>query len=769
MAASGELTFRDPPRPHIRHSISFGKWIGNRLHEGEDGHGHTAKFASTDDLIKYWDYRRVRELLKDYPDICAKVDIIRTAYIRVFSILVSTCHLEYLDEFMENGLSDERLPLKERPTQWPESKHLDAVIKDFLSSQWRFCPLQINPRALTGQRLDDRHILPIVSKKILRELHGEAGIIRADFHTSCVEELPTAMILKAYTSLKLYKAEVTAFTKICNSAPNEGGQRPESIIECYGYFVQKDKYYLLLECAERNLESYFKHTKPPESAEDMFQFWKSMFKLVEGLTLIHNLGDLSEGSTSAFRGSHQDIKPGNILVNNKNPTNKYDITLKIADFGMSEFWQVSDENPDALGIDHKGDQWYSPPECAANFDALRRLDNQVGSELDIWSLGCVFSEAAVWAVCGYLGLQTYLEHRQEEAMDSMSRSGFSGCFHNGNGPLNAVTLMHNHILNSRRHWDTITPGVIDLVRGSMLLESMGPRKSARYLLQKSERLIQDAEEKAREEGYIQPTNRALSPLPPPPSANKITVEEVQQYRNDMKKNRPPNEHVATQCNLLKEKIKGRDQIFLVDDSTSMKSQHYNDVMNTFIALSYLAKKIDDNELDLFFTSQPATILSDRRTSKLLTEVQQHYNRRPSLGSSMEYSLSLVINHIIEKLPNPHITFTGIRGLSQWMKPQAKITLFVFTDGRWDSISGVENEITRLINGVKVRNLSRTSVTIQFIRFGDDLDGIGRLKYLDNFGKELGWDIVDTKSHKDHVPDMFIGSIDDTVDDNDDMI
>ncbi|KAI2469694.1 hypothetical protein F4781DRAFT_421757 [Annulohypoxylon bovei var. microspora] len=751
MAISG------PRRPSPRHSISFGKWIDSLQHKGENGTGHPANFVSAYDLIEHWNYRRVRECLKDYPDVAAKVDIIRSAYIRVFSILVSTGHLEYLTEFMEHSLNDEKLPLERRPPQWPENTYLDKVFDDFLRYQWKFCPLQVSSHTLTGQRLDDRHILPITSKKIFRELHGESVIIQADFHVNCIEGLPTTMSMG-------YRAEVNAFTRIYNSSSNELGCMPENIIEYCGNFVQNDKYYLLLEYAKHgNLEFYFKKTKPPESAKDMFQFWNSMFKLIEGLTLIHNLGDLGEGSTSAFRGSHQDIKPSNILVNSIEPHNKYDITLKIADFGMSDCWQVSDEDPNALGTDNKGDQWYSAPECVTNFDVLRRIDNRVGSEVDIWSLGCVFSEAAVWAVCGHLGLQKYLEHRRQEIPSSMCRSGFAGCFHNGNEPLKAVTLMLNHILNSRRSWDTITPGIIELIRESMLLGPMDLRKSARVLLQRSEHLLQDAEDKAREKGYIPRTNSTSSLLPSPPFSNKITVEEVKQYRDDKKNYRPPNEHVAEQCGMLQKKIRGRDQIFLIDDSTSMKTQHCDNVVNTFIALSYLAKMIDGNEIDLFFTSEPTKKLSNRRTSKLIAEVQQQYNRRHSSPSNMEFSMSLVINHIIDEILNPYVT--------QRSKPRPSVTLFVFTDGQWgngpQSVSEVETEITRLINEVRTRSLSRTSVTIQFIRFGDDFESIDRLRYLDNFGKQLGWDIVDTKSHKDHVLDMFIGSIDASVDDNDD--
>ncbi|KAI1141158.1 kinase-like domain-containing protein [Hypoxylon sp. FL0543] len=761
-------------RPSTHHSMSFARWTGSLMQMGEDGHGQPAEFVPPCDLVSYWTHRRVERLLKDYRAVGAKIDTILSTHIRVFSILVFTHHLDWLSEFMEHGLNDSSLPLTQRPFGWPENSHVDVVFEDFQRCQWKFCPLEVSRHSLVGQRLDNRCILPISSKKVLRQLHGESEVIQADFHTNCIDRLPTTMVLKVYTSLELYKAEVNAFTMIYNSASNEEILKLDNIIEFYGHFAQNNKYYLLLEFAEQgNLDSYFKNTKPPESASEMVQFWKSMFKLFQGLILIHNLGGIDEESTTAFRGSHQDIKPGNIFVTFKKPSNRYDVVFKIADFGMSDFWQVSHEDPHALGVDNKGDQWYCAPECIANHEVLYRFDNRVGSEVDIWSLGCVFSEAAVWAVCGQPGLRDYLERRLQETqrVPSMARSGFAGCFHNGSEPLEAVALMHTHVQNRKRHWDTVTPEVIRLIHESMLLEPMGPRRSARDLLQKSERLLQDAENKAVEEGHIRQATSLLASLVSPPSPNKVTVEEVQQYRNDMKKHRPPNEYVATQCSLLQEKIQGRDQIFLIDDSASMKTQHRENVLNTFIALSYLAKRIDEDGLDLFFTSHPAKRHHQRQTTKLLHEVQQHFIRNPSSGtSSMEASMSMVIDYIIGKLPNPHVTLTGLPGVPRWLKQKPRITLIVFTDGQWGNgsafINGVEKEIARLIRNVKERNLSRTSVTIQFIRFGDDPESISRLNYLDKFGKDIDWDIVDTKSHKDHVPDMFIGSIDDIVDDKD---
>ncbi|KAI1765769.1 hypothetical protein GGR53DRAFT_251582 [Hypoxylon sp. FL1150] len=801
MASSHPTNMLYSRRPSLDHSLSFSKWADSpdAEHDGVDGNGQPAKFISRSGLIKYWNWRMVRRVLGDDPAVNAKIDIIRSHYIRVFSILVLIDRLSCLNEFMEHSLSDERLPLERRPPQWPKHDFLDDAFEAFSQRQWKFCPLQVRPSMLTGQRLNPRHILPLTQEKVIRK-SAESEVVQVKFHPDCIcEKLPSSVILKAYTrpstAESLYKAEVNAFTRIYNSAPNAVIRRPENIIDYYGHFVQNNKHCLLLEDAQDgNLETYFQTVPPPKSAADMFQFWQSMFNLLDGLTLIHNLGGPNEGSTTAYLGSHQDIKPDNILLVKKS---EYDITLKIADFGMSDIWQVSDGDPNAKGTYKKGDQRYSAPECIANYDSLIRLDNRVGSEVDIWSIGCVFSEAAVWAVCGQPGLENYFQRRREETGrdQRLTENGFDGCFHNGTEPLDAIALMHTHILRSRQHWDTMTPRIIELIRQSMLLEQMGPRKSARELLQLSGRALQEARDEAQEREFVQ-EDSVLRPISPPPffsntviskegqvqalvsrlnslpTLNKVTVEEVQRFRADMKGRRPPNKNVADKCRMLQSQIRGRDQMFLIDDSASMKTHHRGAVLNTFAALSYIAKRIDSNGIDLFFTSEPSRRYHEQKTTKLFGQVERNYSRNRSGGiaTTMEASITEVINHIVRKqLPNPHFTFTGIAGVPERLIAQPKITLFVFTDGMWGnelSTRGVASEINRLSNHVKQRNLARTSVTIQFIRFGDNPEGIRQLKYLDDFGKENDWDIVDTKSYRDNVLDMFIGSMDNAVDNND---
>ncbi|OTA97619.1 hypothetical protein M434DRAFT_248821 [Hypoxylon sp. CO27-5] len=173
-------------RPSGLHSMSFAKWTDNIKRSGEDGNGQPAEFVSPYDLTTYWSHKRVREFLKDYPAPGATAETILSAYTRVFSILVFTDHLDYLPEFMEYGLNDGSLPLTQRPFGWPENRQLDQVFEDFQKYQWKFCPFEVSRHSLVGQRLDTRHILPINSKKVIRELRGESEVIRVDFHADCI-------------------------------------------------------------------------------------------------------------------------------------------------------------------------------------------------------------------------------------------------------------------------------------------------------------------------------------------------------------------------------------------------------------------------------------------------------------------------------------------------------------------------------------------------------------------------------------------------------
>ncbi|ORY67739.1 uncharacterized protein BCR38DRAFT_407683 [Pseudomassariella vexata] len=220
-----------------------------------------------------------------------------------------------------------------------------------------------------------------------------------------------------------------------------------------------------------------------------------------------------------------------------------------------------------------------------------------------------------------------------------------------------------------------------------------------------------------------------SPGATSPLGEVLTFLEVFEYREAKKGNGNIDGRVANLISKLKKSLGHRDHIFLIDDSPSMCT-HAQNVLHAFTVLSYLAKLIDDNGIELVFASDP------------------------SWGGFIDKAIISRLPDADHKLFGAHIPF-GSR------KP---ISAIILTDGSWGprltQAGGVEKPIKKLMAKIKSLHLNRTQVMIQFLRFGDDEDGQRYLKFLDEFGNDEDCDIVDTRTIHDDVDvnDIFIGSL-----------
>ena len=89
--------------------------------------------------------------------------------------------------------------------------------------------------------------------------------------------------------------------------------------------------------------------------------------------------------------------------------------------------------------------------------------------IDIWSLGCIFSEAIVWTLLGVSGVRQYRELRRVETgrIANFNKTDYSGCFHDGAKMLPAVSKMHKEVKNRRLDEDYITEHVVILIEGML--------------------------------------------------------------------------------------------------------------------------------------------------------------------------------------------------------------------------------------------------------------------------------------------------------------
>jgi serine/threonine protein kinase len=129
----------------------------------------------------------------------------------------------------------------------------------------------------------------------------------------------------------------------------------DNMVRFYGSWRQGDTYNILLEYVDGGtLEDFFKKTDPPTNLQEMVTLWKKFCDLTSLIALIHQhphpsdkhrilQGYVTHGfpSTNDHQltacSIHNDIKGKNILVTKRNGPSRFDVTFKLADFGLADF------------------------------------------------------------------------------------------------------------------------------------------------------------------------------------------------------------------------------------------------------------------------------------------------------------------------------------------------------------------------------------------------------------------------------------------------
>lgn len=126
---------------------------------------------------------------------------------------------------------------------------------------------------------------------------------------------------------------------------------------------------------------------------------------------------------------------------------------------------------------------------------MERTPVYVKQSVDIWSLGCVFSEVAVWVVHGKDRLEQYRQMRQDET-GQLHEFKDKGCFHDSQKVLRSVGSMHEEVFDNVRQSDHVTKSVVKSMIMEMLEEVDG-RPNAKQLWLKSQNILSHAEKKLR--------------------------------------------------------------------------------------------------------------------------------------------------------------------------------------------------------------------------------------------------------------------------------
>ena len=158
------------------------------------------------------------------------------------------------------------------------------------------------------------------------------------------------------------------------------------------------------------------------------------------------------------------------------------------DFGTSAYGKG---NGDCKFRTDVVDDDIGPPETWADPLWMESLPHQVRGKVDIWSIGCVFSEAAVWSRFGWRQLLEYRQRRQSQG-DFLMNAKSKSVFHDGRHVLNIVTDTHEQIMKEARSIDQVITGILPMIN-DMLSEEATSRPTARQVLHKCRRVIKAVE------------------------------------------------------------------------------------------------------------------------------------------------------------------------------------------------------------------------------------------------------------------------------------
>ncbi|KAK5121454.1 hypothetical protein LTR85_005287 [Meristemomyces frigidus] len=438
---------------------------------------------------------------------------------RGFCILLFIGRGQYIGSFaVHEELWDEHLPFfRPGPDEFPVAHEDPELFNRFFDEQWRFCPNTLERIEAGSFKVKREKVLPLLSKTWVASgvtaslhhivVHRDYDRLKEDGGGSTDFEYALKTYRGRYAE-RYYRTEVHNFAELTLARLNP----TPGLIGFYGGFEHGDTFNILLEYANGGtLEDMFQNRDPPSCGEDIVVFWTAFVETLKALASIHDLEKEAGDTTGSkvFQGWHQDIKPKNILVVNREDAVHNEYGLKLADLGLSHFERVSSDESDGVAEDTRGTRTYGAPELhrRSEFDETR--PQLATRSIDIWSMGCVMLEACIWIVRGKALLNGFREERSSENRSLGSTAG--DCFHDGKKPspntLQCVIFQLTNLEYDRRVSDYLTCPVLDAVRKTLRPYSK-QRPTVNNLLADMENALTSAHEKLKEH---YPTQSSTSP------------------------------------------------------------------------------------------------------------------------------------------------------------------------------------------------------------------------------------------------------------------
>ena len=334
-----------------------------------------------------WANKRVQERVHASSD-QTFLNMITSSAIKVFAVLVLCQKEHYVFELLKQGIDDHCLPF----TDCSNFPHGLSDTDCILRTQWQVLA-QVFTQGVDYD-LPEGSVLPFVSEESLGKEVDKVCIHPGYMQISASSLEPPSTFTGNVVACKRIRLHGIPESDVW--ALNDAFRRESTtlkhllaarlhhrhIIELFAIYTMGGDYFILESCGDSSLDQVFQMAQAPPSfgdSEEAVQsiLWGSLRHLASALDYLHNTLDVAI--------NHHDIKPANIIIK--------DAILQIVDFGLSGLKSRDDTKTDY----HGGTYSYSPPE----YYVTESPKNRFGRGVDVWSLGCVFSEIATLAIYGF--------------------------------------------------------------------------------------------------------------------------------------------------------------------------------------------------------------------------------------------------------------------------------------------------------------------------------------------------------------------------------
>ncbi|KAF5632774.1 serine threonine kinase [Fusarium sp. NRRL 52700] len=466
--------FNPRKRPRDERNEEFIRYVRQESQPGLDGNDIATKFVSPVVTARWWKKSGQRRLPRAIDrNIHALPTTIENGYLNIFSILVYIGRTYLINNFTSNGYQDQQLPLL-NARYFGDDPALVDDMNEFCENQWMFCPLIFSRHTHMDKRfINPRQILPIQKTfTVTTDSNHSKSIIRVvTLYPECFDRewSPTGtVVFKEYrtrereTLRDAWIKEYNAFADI---------ESCDYIVKYLGSFEQNNRCFMILEHAtEGSLLELFKRNERPVTEEERRYFLYGLMGLTKAIDKIQNLGGGPRSQRTGF--AHRDIKPANILVfpgGDGRYSNGFQ--MKLADFDTATPNRPIDEDESSFQ-DNDGNRTYCSPEATRLYRDQEKGFMQVPVASDVWSLGCVISEAIVWVAGGTAALDEAASDRRREILTHwplLADGSFGECFHNSSTALTCVVKSHAAALDALQGPIFLSRNVCSLVEHWMLV------------------------------------------------------------------------------------------------------------------------------------------------------------------------------------------------------------------------------------------------------------------------------------------------------------